>query len=235
VRILFLLLLAASLAFFAWSRFLAAPDPAIDSLPLAQQVDPEKLRVVSESELAKTPPVAPPKPKPAPPPPPPPPATPPEPVPLACLEWGSFSSTDAVRAEQRLQPLGLGARLAQYRGEETAGWWVFIPPQPNRAAAQKKAAELKKLGVDDYFVVQEEGRMRWALQLGLFRSEGAAKAHLDALRAKGVRSAQVGQRETRVPKQWFQVRTVDQALHARLQEIAKEFEGATLHECAARQ
>ncbi len=233
MRILFLLLLAASLAFFAWSRFLAAPDPAIDPLPLAQQLDPQKLQVVSESELAKTPPAAPPKPKPAPPPPPPPP--PPEPIPLACLEWGSFSAADAVRAEQRLQPLGLGARLAQFRGEETAGWWVFIPPQPNRPAAHKKAAELKKLGVDDYFVVQEEGRLRWALSLGVFRTEEAARARLDALRAKGVKSAQVGQRETRVPKQWFQVRTVDQALQARLQEIAKDFESATLHECAARQ
>jgi hypothetical protein len=112
---------------------------------------------------------------------------------------------------------------------------VFIPPQPNRAAAQRKAAELKKLGVDEYFIVQEEGRQRWALSLGVFRAEDAAQAHLEALRAKGVKSAVIGQRETRVPKVWFQLRTVEPALHARLQEIAREFEGATLHECAARQ
>lgn len=228
MRALFLLLLAASLGFFAWARFLAAPDPAIDPLPLAQQIEPQKLQVVTDSELARTPPPAAPKPKPGPAP------APPEPAPLACLEWGSFSPADAVRAEQRLEPLALGARLAQHRGEETAGWWVFIPPQPNRGAAQRKAAELKKLGVDEYFVVQEEGRLRWALSLGVFRAEEAARAHLDALRAKGVKSAQVGQRETRVPKVWFQVRMVEQALHARLQEIAREFEGATLHECAAR-
>jgi hypothetical protein len=228
VRTLFLLLLAAGLGFFAWVRFLAAPDPAIDSQPLAQQIEPEKLRVVPESELARTPPPAAAKPKPGPAP------AAPEPAPLACLEWGSFSPADATRAEQRLEPLALGARLAQYRGEETAGWWVFIPPQPNRDAAQKKAAELKKLGVNEYFVVQEEGRQRWALSLGVFRSAEAARAHLDALRAKGVKSAQVGQRETRVSKVWFQVRTVEQALHARLQEIAREFEGATLHDCAQR-
>jgi len=229
VRALFLLLLAASLGFFAWARFLAAPDPAIDPLPLAQQIEPQKLQVVTDIELARTPPPAAPKPKPGPAP------APPGPAPLACLEWGSFSPADAVRAEQRLEPLALGARLAQHRGEETAGWWVFIPPQPNRGAAQRKAAELKKLGVDEYFVVQEEGRLRWALSLGVFRAEEAARAHLDALRAKGVKSAQVGQRETRVPKVWFQVRMVEQALHARLQEIAREFEGATLHECAVRQ
>jgi hypothetical protein len=228
VRALFLLLLAAGLGFFAWAHFLAAPDPAIDPQPLAQQIEPEKLRVVPENELARMLPPAAAKPKPGPAP------APPEPAPLACLEWGSFSPADAVRAEQRLEPLALGARLAQHRGEETAGWWVFIPPQPNRGAAQRKAAELKKLGVDDYFVVQEEGRQRWALSLGIFRAEEAAKARLEALRAKGVKSAVVGQRETRVPKVWFQVRTVEQALHARLQEIAREFDGATLHECAAR-
>jgi hypothetical protein len=58
---------------------------------------------------------------------------------------------------------------------------------------------------------------------------------LEALRARGVRSAQVGRRETRVARVWYQVRAVDAALNASLQEIAREFEGATLHECAARQ
>ena len=226
MRALFLLLLAACIGFFAWARFLAAPDPAVDAQPLAQQIEPGKLRLVRESEIAKIPPPVPANTKPA--------TPPPEPAPLACLEWGSFSPADAPRAEQRLEPLALGGRVAQFRGEETARWWVFIAPQPNRAAAQKKAAELKKLGVDDYFVVQEEGRQRWALSLGVFRAEEAAKAHLETLRAKGVNSAQVGQRETLVPKAWFQVRAVEQALLVRLQEIAKEFEGATLHECVPR-
>ncbi len=66
MRTLFLLLLAAGLGFFAWTRFFAAPDPALDALPLAQQVRPEKLRIVQESELAKVPPPAAAKPKPRP-------------------------------------------------------------------------------------------------------------------------------------------------------------------------
>ncbi|MDA1116763.1 MAG: SPOR domain-containing protein [Proteobacteria bacterium] len=223
MRLLFLLLLVANLGFFAWMRFLAAPDPAVDRQPLSQQLDPGKLRIVPETELAKAQPAAPAKP-----------AAAPTPVPIACLESGSFSPGDATRAAQRLEPLALGARLAQYRGEETAGWWVYIPPQANRAGALRKTAELKKLGVDDYFVVQDAGRERWAVSLGVFRAEEAAKAHLDALRAKGVRSAVIGQRETQVPKVWFQVRGVDPALHAQLQEITRDLEGATLRDCAAR-
>lgn len=261
LRVLFLLLVAANLAFFAWQRFMAPADPALDPQPMAQQLEPGRLRIVPAQELAQiaaapatgaaqAKPAAPapeagvaakPAPdssaaaKPAPEPAlPAKPASPPEPAPLACVEWGSFSPQEATRAGERLEPLALGARLAQFRGEESAVWWVFIPPQANRATAQKKAAELKKLGVDDYFVVQDNGKLRWSLSLGVFRTEEAARARLEALRARGVRSAQVGRRETRVAKVWFQVQNVDAALNARLREIAREFEGATLHDCAAR-
>ncbi|HEU4646948.1 MAG TPA: SPOR domain-containing protein [Burkholderiales bacterium] len=231
MRLAFLLLLAANLAFFAWARYLAPPDPAMDRAPLARQLEPQKLRIVPERELAQLPSAAPapekPKPKPV--------AAPaPEATPVACVEWGSFSPADASRAAQRLEPLALGARLAQYLGEEIASWWVHMPPQGNRAGALKKAAELKQLGVFDYFIVQDNGALRWSLSLGVFRSEDAAKAHLEALRDKGVRSAVIGRRETRVPKVWFQVREVDAPLQARLEAAARDFEGATLHPCVAR-
>lgn len=276
MRILFLLLVAANLVFFAWLHFMAPLDPGLDPQPMVQQIDPAKLRIVSEREIAQVgaaPSLAAPAPAAQPPaaatpaPAAPAPATAgaasapaakpaqdskpapeakpaaepkpaaaakPAPEPLACVEWGSFGPQDAARAEQRLEALALGARLAQFRGDESAGWWVFIPPQPSRAAAQKKAAELKNLGVEDYFVVQDDGKLRWSLSLGVFRTEEAARARLEALRARGVRSAQVGRRETRVPKVWFQVRSVDAALQSRLQEMARDFEGATLHDCAAR-
>lgn len=228
MRLAFLLLLAANLAFFAWARFLAPPDPAVDRAPLARQLEPQKLRIVPERELAQLPSAAPapekPKPKPA----------APAATPVACVEWGSFSPADASRAAQRLEPLALGARLAQYRGEEIASWWVHMPPQGNRAGALKKAAELKQLGVFDYFIVQDVGVLRWSLSLGVFSTEDAAKAHLEALRDKGVRSAVIGRRETRVPKVWFQVREVDAPLQGRLGAAAKDFEGATLHPCVAR-
>jgi hypothetical protein len=232
VRLAFLLLLAANLGFFAWARFLAPPDPAVDRRPLERQLEPHKLRIVSERELAaaKPAPAKPaPKPKAA--------AAPPAPAPaplLACLEWGSFGPADATLAAQRLEPLALGARLAQYRGEESASWWVHMPPQGSRAGALRKAAELKKLGIEDYFVVQDAGPLRWSISLGVFSTEDAAVSHLKALQAQGVRTAVIGRRETRVPKVWFQVREVEPPLEARLREIAQDFEGATLHECAPR-
>ena len=230
MRALFLLLLLANIVLFAWTRYFSPADGMADSAPLARQIAPEKLKVVAPADL---PPPAPPKPKPAPqvaaaPPSPPKPAA----EPARCLEWGSFTLADAPRAEKALEPLTLGPRLEKRRTEEMAGWWVFIPPQANRAAAQRKAGELKNLGVDDYFIVQEEGASRWALSLGVFRTEEAAVARLAALRKQGVRSAVVGARETLVPKVWLQVKSVDAALEAKLKELATQIEGSELKSCS---
>jgi hypothetical protein len=82
--------------------------------------------------------------------------------------------------------------------------------------------------------VQESGPTQWSLSLGLFTTAEAAKAHLASLQERGVRTAVIDERETQVPKVWFQVRDVDAALQARLEALAKDFEGATLHDCAAR-
>lgn len=220
MRAIFLLLIAANLGLFAWSRYYAAPDGASDPEPLRRQVSPEKIRLLAGTELAGLPllkpkPVAEAAPGPA----------------GSCVEWGGFSVAEAPRAEQVLEPLALGARLSQRRSEEKAGWWVFIPPQGNRPAAQKKTAELKALGIDDYFILQDEGSMRWAVSLGVFSSEDAAKARLEALRAKGVRSAQTGERDTQVTKIWFQVRGTDAALQARLKELAQGLSGTEIKDC----
>jgi hypothetical protein len=80
--------------------------------------------------------------------------------------------------------------------------------------------------------VQEEGEHRWALSLGVFRTEDAARARLAALRTQGVRTARVGARETLVPKVWLQVKSVDAALQARLKDIARQLEGSELRECS---
>lgn len=221
MRTLFLALVLANVALFAWWRFLVPPDTAADPAPLERQIEPQRFRIVAVAEDAPTVPTAPPKPA----------AAAASSPPAACLEWGSFTLADAPRAEKALDPLALGARLGQRRVEETAGWWVYIPPQGSRQGAQKKAAELKRLGVDDYFVVQEEGPLRWAVSLGVFRSEEAAQARLAALRERGVQSALVGSRETLVQKVWLQVRGADAALAARLRDAAQTIAGSELREC----
>ena len=222
MRTLFLLLVLANVAFFAWGRYVSPPDATADPLPLTRQIEPEKMKVVAPNDLPAPPAAR---------------ATPtsaPASIPVAakCLEWGSFTLTDAPRAEKALEPLALGPRLAHRRTEETAGWRVFIPPQGNRAAAVRKASELKSLSINDYFIVQEDGPYRWAVSLGVFRNEGAAQTCLAALRDLGVRSARLAPRETVVPKVWLQVKNVDDVLQAKLKDTARAIEGSELRECA---
>jgi SPOR domain len=219
VRAIFLLLVAVNLALFAWARYYSNADSASDTEPLRRQIKPESIRILAGPELAGLPVV---KPKPA---------AEPAVAPAACIEWGGFAVAEAPRAEKALEPLALGARLSQRRSEETAGWWVFIPPQANRPAALKKITELKALGIDDYFIIQEEGKMRWAVSLGVFSSEDAAKSRLDALRAKGVRSAQSGERDTQVAKVWFQARGADAPQQAKVRETAQGFPGTEVRDC----
>jgi hypothetical protein len=106
-----------------------------------------------------------------------------------------------------------------------------LPPQGSRAGAAKKVAELKGLGIDEYFIVPEEGRMQWAVSLGVFSTEEAARSRLEALRARGVRTAQIGERETRVTKVWFQVRSPEAVLQAKLRDLAQGFPGTELRDC----
>jgi hypothetical protein len=230
MRAFFLLFVLANILFLAWSRYFSPGDGSVDPAPLARQIGPDKLRVLRPGETpaaalkaAPQPAVAVPQPA----------AVAPQPeASAACMEWGSFTLADAPKAEQSLEALSLGPRLGQRRTEELAGWWVFIPPQNNRQSAVKKAAELKSLGVDEFFVVGEEGPFRWAVSLGVFRNEDAAQARLKVLRGLGVRSAQASPRETLVPKVWLQVKGVDSATEARLKEIARQVEGSELKPCS---
>ena len=229
MRFVFLFVLFANLAFYAWTQYIVPAEEGLDAQPLDRQVEPERLRIVSPGELARIPPPAPKaKPKPIP-------AAPPMvaailPI-VPCLEWGSFAISEVARAEKALAPLALGPRLAERRVMETARYWVYMSPSGGRAGALRKAAELKKLGVRDYFIVQEPGPYRWKISLGVYKTEDKARERLAALRKQGVRTALIGERETQVPRLWLQVRNIDPEVQVRLNEIAQTFAGSELRDC----
>ncbi len=230
MRAAFLFLVLANLAFFAWAMFLAPRDGVDERVRLRSQIEPDRIRILppEPGSLAAAPA---PKPKPAAAPDPGTPAAPGSPA-ASCTEWGSFTLADVAAAEKALEPLALGTRLSQRRVEETAAWWVYMPPQGSRPAAQKKALELKTLGIEDWFIVSDEGKWRWAISLGVFRSEEGARNQLETLKAKGVRTALMGERELQVPKVWLQVRNADPGQAARWRDIAQAaFPAAEFRTC----
>lgn len=225
VRIVFFLLLLANLVFFSWAYFgtgRAADEPQL----MEQQLNPQEIRLLSSDQVAK---LAAERAK----------VVAERPKPLlrapvvACLELGAFNPVDAPRVQQALDPLALGSRLSQRRADEVASYWVYIPPLRSRQSANLKAAELKKLGVDDFFVVQEDPKFRLAVSLGVFKTEEAANARLAELRKKGVRTARVAPKETSVQKVYFAIREVPDALVAKLNDLRQGFPGTELKDCPA--
>jgi len=147
---------------------------------------------------------------------------------LACLEWGEFSGQDLTRAKTALSALQLGDRLNQYQFEHDIGYWVYIPPLPNKAAVNRKIGELKARGVKEFFVVQDAGQWRNAISLGVFKTREAAQKFLDDLRAKGVRTARFGQRSSKFNVTIFRLNGINIMTEVKLAAIQKEFAGSEL-------
>jgi hypothetical protein len=220
MRTLFFILALANALFFAYSWFGSGARADSDAQIIGQQLDPGKIRLLRpEQVIALTRKAEPPKAAAA--------------VATVCLEWGGFAGADAARAQQALDPLALGANLTQRKQDDVAGFWVYIPPLASRQAATQKAAELKRLGVDDYFVVPDDPKWHNAISLGVFKTEDAAKARLAALRAKGVKSAVVAARAAQTGKTYFQVHDANPAVAAKLNELKQGFPGSDVHDCAA--
>ena len=115
---------------------------------------------------------------------------------LLCLEWHDLSSAHAGELEKVLIDKSAGGQLSVVREETQAAvekFWVYIPPPAGgKAGSEKKVAELKKLGVKEFQLVQEGSANRWSISFGMFDTEAAAGDLLAELKKVGVRSAKSG-------------------------------------------
>ena len=135
------------------------------------------------------------------------------------------SGVAARDAEQLQKTLGEGVAL---RPLDETNWWVSINALPNKAAADKKAAELKLLGITDFHVLQGEGGS-FAVSLGVLDSEAAANDMLQALGRKGVKSARV-EPKAKVPTR-FELRGPAPLVEKRLDEAVAGLAGASVANC----
>jgi SPOR domain len=150
------------------------------------------------------------------------------PVAKACMEWGEFSGSDLQRATQALAAMKLGDQLSTRNVEYASGYWVYIPPLANKSAVNKKIAEIKELGVEDYFVMRESRKWNNAISLGIFKTEEAAKKYLALMKKKGVRSAQLGERKHKLKFTVFILKQADTEQSARMAALQKEYVNSEL-------
>lgn len=146
-----------------------------------------------------------------------------------CLEWGEFSGTDSVRAAAALTISKLTDKLTQRQTEYAIGYWVYLPPAQTRAEMDKNIAELKAHNIQDYFTVQDAGQWKGAISLGVFKTDKAARKVFDSLRAKGVKTAMMGELMSKFKLTVFVLKSPDAAAIEKMVTLQKEFDGSAVH------
>ena len=199
------LLLLANLALFAYVRL----EQLNDGEPgrLSAQLAPEKVKLLTPSQVANL--------------------GPGKVAQLAnvCLEWGAFTDAERTAALAALEPLHLGKQMSQRRVESTSSFWVFIPPLTTRQLVERKIGELKALGLNDYYVLND-GPSRNAISLGIFKSEEAASKFHESIRARGVNTARIGPRNQAIAQTVLILRDPQPAQADTLQQLKTDFAGS---------
>lgn len=205
MRTLVLLLVLANLSFFGYTRLDAARDG--EANPLAAQVQADKIKLLTPQQVAALGPA--------------------KVAALAdvCLEWGPLAEADRARALSELEPFQLGKLLTQRRTETSNAFWVYLPSVANRTDAEGRVADAKAKGLGDAAVV-ETGTQRYAVSLGSFATEDAARTRLGEVLAQGAANARVGPRHQVIVHTTLVVRDPQAQLIAKVRDLAPQYSGS---------
>jgi hypothetical protein len=207
VRLFFFLLVFANLIFFAWAQgYFGQTDENREPQRLASQLQADKLRIV---RIAQTPDAK----KPA----------------LACRVINGLNPAEAETLKAAMKTGGAG--------EATVGaptqpkpHLVAITDLANKTVAEKKVAELVRLGITEHVSVDLEGG-RQEIVLGAFATEAEARDFLAALVKRGIKSARVDSREIPAPKVRAEVRGPAAELLRQLPLLIAPYADATIGDC----
>ncbi len=223
MRLFVFLLILSNLLFFAWTHDYLGMSRDSDAYRVSQQLLAEQISIVSNDQ-------------------PPPEVSPPEktakPVerPLAdvCVALGEMPLAAAESLEALLAEKLPAFRMVRTTVPGNSSYWVNIPPLKNKREAENKAAELKKFGIKEFFVVQEAGPNNLAISLGLFSSRETAESALEALRDKGVRSARIAERPHKSAVAHVEIRGPDAQAAEMNQIIGQAASGTSRGDCKPR-
>jgi hypothetical protein len=151
-----------------------------------------------------------------------------EPASTTCYTWGNFTQTNLPAAQVVLARLGLQSEIKQEQvATEDRRFWVYYPPLKSAELAEKKAAEIRALGVQELYIVQDS-QWRNAISFGLFQDEQLASSLLNELQGKGVRNATKALRSAGKSQSSLLIKAVSLEAASELQKIKPEFVGTDL-------
>ncbi len=163
-RAAFVILVLGNLAFFAWANgYFGTGDDGREPGRLREQVQPERLRVAIRDESVQ------------------------QPSP-ACRRIGPLTPAAAEQMKTTWEAKGVRAAILPI---EEASYWVVIPGITDKATADRKTAELRRLGVKEFLLVADSVAKQYVVSLGTFQGEDSAKEFLLQMNRKGVKSARI--------------------------------------------
>lgn len=208
------LLLLANLAFWALTQEPVAAamglsgDDGRDPGRLARQVHPEKVKVLRTGLAASAPS-----------------AMAAEP-PLACLETGPLNEAQAQAATAALQRAGVPAGAwVDMRRELPGRWVVYMGRFADREQLRRKALELQRMNLA-FEELDVPSELAPSLVLAEFGTQAEAEAHLAQLRARGVRTAKVGEAALAGAEHRLRVDRLPEARRDRLQALSAAAAGS---------
>jgi hypothetical protein len=153
--------------------------------------------------------------------------------PLACIDVGTFSAGEARRFESRLAKLDLGERQSRQavQAQDVTSYLVNIPPQGSKEAADRKAGELRSLGLTNFFVMSGDSPMKYAISLGVFKTESGAQALLAQLNKQGVHTARITPRGPQATRYSYRFRDIEADTRERIVAVADAGSSAETSAC----
>lgn len=219
LRLLVLLLVLLNALYYAWSHDMLraygfGPLRQAEPQRLAQQIRPEALVIVSAEPTR--PADAQPR------------ALAPEPA-ASCLQAGLFDESQASALRQGAPSVLPAGSWSLNEVRVPPRWIIYMGKYPDAQALAKKRAELVALNVRVETV--SGPALAPGLSLGSFDSQEAANAELAALVKRGVRTAQVVEESPAARASMLRITPVDDAVRARLEQLAPLLAGKSLRPC----
>ena len=221
MRAAVLLLVLANLVLFAWQHgYLGEWTPAgREPARLAQQIEPQAIRVLSETELRQLRKSAAPT------------ATGDRVAASDCMELGDFAPEVAARVRAQLDAAALGDKLSVVEVGPTIWYMVYLPPLKSLADARRLADDLRKKGLRDLAIIQDSSSLQNGISLGQFRDLALAQRQQADIEQRGFGNVRIAARPAGEVNLRYRITAPEAATRERLAQLQAEF-GGQLSACA---
>lgn len=221
MRLVFLLLLLVNIVLWPFVAGLAhLGGSQTEPLRLSSQIEPERLRIVPEDGAVATVSSRPTD------------ADADADTPAAvCRMLTGLSREQADALAARVRDRDPPVQLSESEQPGSPSWWVHIADLQTRQLAERKQAELKALGVREMALMPDADGQKFAISLGLFKTEASARELLSRLSGLGVRSARIVEREAKAGRLRVELRGAAADVEAVLAEAGGVPDGVDAADC----